>query len=277
MEVVFSISFLSIITGLFGFIFYALEGGKRYFKTATFATLLSFVCLTIFIIMYGVKYGFNPANYISQPCYILAWLMMAVYFYAEYKYKIRILGSLFIPIVTVFLLIPYLIGLDPEVDSHKTFSNSFFIYLHIILLLTSFTFFFLAFAQAIIYLIKIRALKKHKTRALDEDLPSLGKLERILLKTFNVGWITMTSGLLIAILGALGDKEITFDTKVIMGSALWVVYSFIFALYQIKKITTRNLARAVTVLFIFFMGFFICFSLHSSDSTEKNQQVLKGE
>ena len=277
MVTVFSISFLSVITGLFGFVFYAFEGNKKYFKIATLATLLSFVSLTALIIMHGLEYGFRPTDYISQPCFILAWLMMLAYFFAEYKYKIRILGALFIPIVTIFLMIPVFTGVDAPV-AEKTFSNSFFVNFHIILLLASFTFFFLAFAQAIIYLIKIRALKKHKSRAIDEDLPSLGKLEKILLGTFNLGWITMTAGLLIAILGAFSDKNLDINTKVIMGSVLWAIYSILFILYQINKLSTRNLARSVTFLFILFMGFFICYSAHGDpESGEKPQQVLKGE
>ena len=269
MQIIFSISFLSIITGLFGFVFYAFEGHKKYFRVATIATLLSFLTLTILIIWQAIIYDNNTANYLAHPCKILAWFMLAAYFYSEYKFKIRILGALLIPIITVLLLVPALSGQAAPVVQ-RTFSSSFFVTLHVLLLLASFTFFFLAFSMAIIYIIKTRALKSQKSRAIDEDLPSLGKLQKILIGTFKLGWMTMTAGLLITVLSlATSDGKLVFDAKIVLGFSLWFFYTILFLLYQTNKMGTRSLARGVTFFFLLVMGFWLAYSFNILG----NQQV----
>ena len=260
MKAAFAVSFLCLIVGLIGFIFHAFGREKKYFRTATYSTIVSVLALTVLIILQGVKYGFRPVDYLAQPCNILAWLMLVAYFFAEYKFKIRILGALFIPIVAILMLIPAFTG-QAVPESVQTLKSPFFINLHVALLLSSFAFFFLACAMAVIYIIKTRALKNHRSVALDDDLPSLGKLQKIFESTFNIGWITMTAGFILAILNiAVSDSSLHVDPKIIFGSSLWFIYSILFFAYQAKKIGTRNLARSVTFLFIAFLAFWIAFS-----------------
>ena len=278
MSSAFAVSFLCLIVGLIGFIFHAFGREKKYFRIATYSTLISVLALTVLIILQGVKYGFRPVDYLSQPCNILAWLMLVSYFFAEYKFKIRILGALFIPIVAVLMLIPAFTGQSAP-ESVQTLKSPFFINLHVALLLTSFAFFFLAFAMALIYIIKTRTLKSHKSVALDDDLPSLGKLQKIFESTFNLGWISMTAGFILAILNiAVSDSSLEIDPKIIFGSALWIFYSILFFAYQSGKIGPRNLARTVTFLFIAFLAFWIAFSSNftGKDSAPVEVPVDKG-
>ena len=277
MKIAFAISFLSLMIGLIAFIFHAFGRDKKYFRVATLATLLSTLSLTILIILQGAKYGFKPVDYLAQPCNILAWIMLVSYFYAEYKFKIRILGALFIPIVAILMLVPAFTGPVPE--SVETLKSPFFINLHVALLLTSFAFFFLAFALAVIYIIKTRALKSHTSEALNDDLPSLGKLQKIFESVFYLGWITMTVGFILAILNiAISESSLNLDPKIIFGSVLWIIYSILFFAYQANKIATRNLARSVTFLFIAFLAFWVAFSSKFTIDGQKTEKpaVEKG-
>ena len=261
MKIAFAISFLSLIVGLICFIFHAFGGEKKYFKVATLSTLISTLSLTVLIILEGINYGFKPVDFLGQPCNILAWMMLITYFFAEYKFKVRILGALFIPIVALLMLIPAFTG---EVDPHSlgTLNSPFFINLHVALLLISFVFFFLTFSQAVIYIIKTRALKNHKSEALNNELPSLGKLQKMFENTFNLGWITMTAGFILAILNiAVSDSSLEIDPKIILGSIIWIVYSILFFACQAGKIGPRNLARSVTFLFVVVLAFWVAFSM----------------
>jgi ABC-type uncharacterized transport system permease subunit len=263
MQILFGIAFLSIITALFGFVFHAFGREKKYFSVATLATLVSFLCLTVLIIMQGIHYGFKPTNYISQPCNILAWLMLATYFFAENKYRMRILGALFIPIVTITMLVPIFGGPKTSLSS-TALKGEFYINLHILLLVSSFTLFFLAFSEAVFYILKARALKAHNSTALDERLPSLEKLEKVLIGTFNLGWITMTAGLLISVISSiLSQSGFAFNAKIIWGLGIWIFYTFLFFMHIMKKIDTRNLARSVTFLFIIVITFWVALSANA--------------
>ena len=104
MKVLFGIAFLGIFTGLFGFVFHAFGREKKYFVAATISTLVGFISLTALIIWQGLANGFKPVDFLNQPYNILAWLMLVTYFFAEYKFKIRILGALFIPIVAILIV-----------------------------------------------------------------------------------------------------------------------------------------------------------------------------
>lgn len=281
MNAAFAVSILCLIVGLIGFIFHAFGREKKYFRIATYSTIISVLALTVLIILQGVKYGFRPVDYLSQPCNILAWFMLVAYFFAEYKFKIRILGALFIPIVAVLMLIPAFSG-QPAAESVETLQSPFFINLHVALLLISFAFFFLAFAMAVIYIIKSRSLKLHKSIALDDDLPSLGKLKKIFESTFSIGWVTMTSGFILAILSiAVSKSSLEIDPKIIFGSALWIFYSILFFAYQAGRISPRNLARTVTFLFLAFLAFWIAFSSNFTVNTDSPSPtavpVEKGE
>ena len=139
MKIAFAISFLSLLTGMICFIFHAFGHGKKYFRIATISTLVSLVALTVLIIMQGAVHGFKPVDFLSQPAYIIAWVMLITYFLAEYKFRIRVMGSLFIPIIAIIMLLPGL-GNSPEPVTRNTLNSPFFINLHVVLLIASFAF-----------------------------------------------------------------------------------------------------------------------------------------
>ena len=271
MKAAFAISFLCLMVGLIGFIFHAFGKEKKYFRIATLSTIGCVLSLTVLIILQGMKFGFKPVDFLAQPYHILAWVMLVFYFFAESKFKIKIMGALFIPIVAILMIIPAFTGPVPE--SVETLKSPFFINLHVALLISSFALFFLAFAQAVIYIIKTRALKSHTSSALDDDLPSLGKLQKILESTFNIGWITMTVGFILAILNvAISESSLEPDPKIIFGSVIWIIYSILFFAHQAGKLGTRNMARAVTVLFIAFLAFWLLFSSNFTGSGDKEPE-----
>ena len=271
MQILFGIAFLGIITGLIGFIFHAFGKEKKYFVAATFGTLVGFISLTILLLIQGFSKGFNEI----QPYNILAWFMLLSYFFAENKYRMRILGALFMPIVTITMIAPIITGTEKAVST-ITLKSQFFTDLHVVLILVSLTLFFLAFSQAVIYILKIRALKAHNSSALDDRLPSLEKLEAIFLGTFNLGWITMTSGLLIALLSIdYSSNDWASDTKIIWGCAIWAVYTILFFMHMTKKIEPRNLARSVTFLFVAVISFWIALSTKTIGSTVKTPQATE--
>ncbi|MCH2207011.1 MAG: cytochrome c biogenesis protein CcsA [Lentisphaerales bacterium] len=272
MQILFGIAFLGIITGLIGFIFHAFGKEKKYFVAATFGTLVGFIGLTTLLVIQGFSQGFSQI----QPYNILAWFMLLTYFFAENKYRMRILGALFMPVVTITMITPIITGTKKAVST-TTLKSQFFTDLHVVLILVSLTLFFLAFSEAVIYILKVRALKAHNSTALDDRLPSLEKLETIFLGTFNIGWISMTCGLLIALLSIdYSSNEWANDTKIIWGLAIWVFYSILFFMHMMKKIDPRNLARSVTFLFVVVITFWVALSINAIGPTASQPAIEQG-
>ncbi len=236
-----------------GFCTHALRRDRKSFVFATLTSLAGFLGLSILLITQIFNGGMD--NLI-----LTNWIMTTIYYYSAYKTKNRLLGTAFMPIVLV--LMTFGVFNDGTSLLAQTQSDGqFFLFMHQVLLIAAFAIFFFTFAQSISYLVKIRALKNHNEMAIEQDLPSLDKLRQVFSSSFNHGWSAMTVGIFFAVIyyfkkGGDGFNEI----KVIWGSFLWLIYSILFALYNTKKITTRSLARSVTVLFLAFIIFYGCIS-----------------
>jgi ABC-type uncharacterized transport system permease subunit len=133
-----------------------------------------------------------------------------------------------------------------------------------------------------LYLVKVRALKNHKQIALDDELPSLDRLKSVFISSFNWGWSAMTLGIAFAFIFTLKKQGgIVNEVKITWGIALWLIYTGLFTMYNLKKITIRNLARAVTALFIAFLAFYGFIATMETGiqaeqkSTENSEVVVK--
>ena len=266
----FTISFLSLLTGLIGFIFHAFGRDKKYFTVATLATLVSFISLIALSTNQVIAHSLS-----HQIFNILACLMLGIYFWAEFRYRLRLLGAIFVPIVTLLMLIPLLSGTNAPVST-AALKSPFIIQLHIILLLLGLALFFLAFALGVIYLIKMRALKSHNSLAFDGRLPSLSKLQSNFLGTFNMGWICITVGIvLVGLFAFISKTDIQSNAKIIWGTVIWVIYTLLFLLNQTGKLNTRNLARCMTFFFFVVMAFWLSYSLSTSPAPSKPAVQVK--
>ncbi|NQZ56640.1 MAG: cytochrome c biogenesis protein CcsA [Lentisphaeraceae bacterium] len=273
MKVLFIIALLGMISGAICFVFHAFGKGKKYFTIGTLSSLLSLICLGILTVYQGSKFGF-----LEQTHNILACFLLALYFYAEFRYRMRLLGALVAPITLILMFVPLISG-NPSTISSAALQSNFFLILHVILILLSLALFFISFALAVIYILKTRALKAHKSLAFDGRLPSLSKLQNIFVATFNLGWIVMTAAIVVVGLYLLGnDTDPATAVKNIGGTVIWAIYTILFILYSIKKINTRSLARTVTFFFLIVISFWIFYALNISDpnTTQKMQNIEKG-
>ncbi|WDE98762.1 cytochrome c biogenesis protein CcsA [Lentisphaera profundi] len=251
-----------------GFCTHALKRDKKSFIFGTLSSLLGFLGLTGLLIQQVFTSGMDNLL-------LTNWLMAVIYYYTAYKTKNRLLGTAFMPIVLV--LMTFVVFNDGTSLLTKTsYDGQFFLFMHQALLIAAFAIFFFTFAQSVTYLIKLRALKNHKEMALDQELPSLDRLQQVFSVSFNRGWSAMTVGIAFAVIYYFKkDSEGFNELKVIWGTVLWVIYTALFALYNTKKMNSRDLARAVTVLFIAFIIFYGCISTFAPRAHVQNVEVVK--
>ena len=241
-----------------GFCTHALRRDRKSFVFGTLSSLFGFLGLTILLIMQVFSTGMDNLL-------LTNWLMAVIYYYTAYKTKNRLLGTAFMPIVLI--LMTFVVFNDGTSLLTKTsYDGQFFLFMHQALLIAAFAIFFFTFAQSVTYLVKLRALKNHNEMALDQELPSLDRLQSVFSVSFNRGWSAMTVGIAFAVIYYFKKDADSFnELKVIWGSVLWAVYTILFAMYNTKKMTSRSLARSVTVLFLAFIIFYGCISTFGAD------------
>ena len=257
-DLLFKISLPFTTLGLLAFIYYTFSKENRVFAVATMASVIAFLCLSFILVIMIANYGLGISFVQGARYLIFSWLIIVVYFLAEFRYKIRLLGSVLIPIALMLMLI------SSFADKHTTGIvipfGSLVTFIHIGLILVGLALLLLSFASALLYLAKRRDLKNHRSVALDEEwLPSLTKLKGLMEMSFNAGFPAFTVGLILGIIyaGSVLKSGWIWDSKIIWGLINWFIYSALFFLRQLSRLNNRTLARGIVLLFIFIIASFL--------------------
>lgn len=248
------------IVALIAFITYAFIRRQSLFVLATLSSLVVFLALGT-VLFWGVAtVGASIATAPGSRFIIFAWSIMTIYYVAEFKFRIRLLGSIVMPLALAFMLIATFQGkhdwLPLPLLTVPTFTHVAFVF-------TAFSLIFLASAAALLYMIKAKRLKSHHRSVLDSQLPPLDTLNRLMEVTFKAGFPILTAGMLFGIAYAgvkLADGWI-WSPKVVWTLSNWFIYSVFFVLLQTGRLHGKALARAVIVLFLFVVAAFF-FSSH---------------
>ena len=248
----FTISYFLLVCGVISFTFYSFNKLKRSFIIGTFTTLISTLCLFVCLLINFRSYNFSFESILHSPYKNLSFLIMISYFVCEFRWKIRLLSLLILPVslLTMTLSIFY----DTNITSHqKVFENNIFTYLHVSLLMISFSLILLSFSSSIFYLIKNSHLKTHR-KPLD-SLPALERITKMIETPFNIGWVTMSIGILLSIISL--EKLNSINLKLFLGGIIWLIYSFYFIRHNFQKGCFKSLAKGIIILFILLIIFFL--------------------
>ena len=276
-DFLFKISLPFTIVGLVAFIYYTFTREHRVFAVATITSVIAFLCLSSILAVMTVDYGLGISFVHGARYLIFAWLIMVIYFFTEFRYKIRLLGSVLMPMALMLMLVSTFA--DKHVSSIVFPLSSLVTFIHIGLIFLGLTLLFLSCAAALLYLVKRSALKNHRSVALDEQqLPSLTKLKDLMELSFYAGFPAFTVGLILGIIyaGSVLKSGWIWDTKIILGLINWLIYSALFFLHQQRRLNNRTLARGIVLLFVFTITSFIFAShrLPLSDPAEGKTPAL---
>ena len=275
MQLSFILSFICLFIAMCAFVFHSFSAKKSLFSLGTFSSLAALLALAINLFLQFKHMDYSFGRFLNEPYALLSAAVIFANFIAQAKYRIKFIATLLTPISFQLLLIHLFRYKKPsELIEASTVEHPIYISLHIAFLLISFTLFFLSFAEAITYIVKTRALKSHKLTVLDNELPPLVKLQKILLLSFNSAWIFMTAGiLLIVVYSFRKDVNELVSLKALLGYFMWVFYSIIFFLYNFNKLSTRNLTRWITGLFLVLALFLVI--TNTSTKTDKASQKIE--
>ena len=264
MDLLFKISLPFTTIGLLAFIYYTFSREQRVFAAATIASVIAFLCLSFILGTMIVDHGFGISFAQGSRYLIFAWIIMVIYFATEFRYRIRLLGSVLMPIALMLMLISTFA--DKHTSGIVVFPlGNLVTLIHVALVFIGLTLLFLSFAAALLYLAKGNALKNHQSIALDnERLPPLTKLKALMETSFYAGFPAFTLGLILGIIyaGSVLKSGWIWDTKILWGLINWFIYSILFFLRQLGRLNNRVLARGILLLFVFIIASFIFTSHH---------------
>lgn len=249
------------------FFLYAYRQKGRLFNTATFFLFFGTVFLGLMLLLSGLAEQRHPSTSTFESSNFLALLILIIYFIAEYKFKIRMLGT-FLPPLALFLQFLSLITPNISFQIEGAFSHTLFS-IHTAFALLGEACFALSFVASVMYLLQDWHLKAKKFKGLFFKLPSLSALEKTASLPLLVGYPFLTAGLLLGFLLAADklDGNWIFDTKIIWTMITWIVYSFLFMKRVSHQIRGRKFALFLVVGFFLIV---ICYGAANYFSTFHN-------
>lgn len=210
------------------FFSYSYRQRGRLFNIATFSLFFGTVSLALMLLLSGLAEQRHPSTSTFESYNFLALLLLIIYFVAEYKFKIRMLGTFFPPFALFFNFLSFVMP-NTSFQVEGVYSQTLFS-IHTAFALLGEASFALSFVASVMYIIQEKNLRAKKFRGLFFRLSSLSTLEKTASFSLLVGFPFLTVGVLLGFLLAadkLGGNWF-FDPKIIWTMATWIVYSFLF-------------------------------------------------
>ena len=266
-DLFFKLSMPFAAIGLLAFILYGPYRKPQLFAVATLASIACFACLSVVLVGVLSTGGASMLRGDGTRDILLAWAVILIYFVAEFRLRVRLLGSIVMPFALVLILAAMFADNTPvEPLPLKTIP----VMLHVAFILAGDALIILAFGAAVCHKLKSSGLKDRNPAALDEHLPPLTTLERHLRATFNLGFPIFTVGMILGIIYAASlhpEGGWFFDIKMLSGIITWIIYGVLFSLLHAGRVNVRGLSRGVVCLFVAVVFAFL-FSAHSLDSVQ---------
>ncbi len=199
-------------------------------KVAVFATWMAggaFLVQSLFLVVRGIMAGHHPISNLFEAMNFFAWAIAASYFILQYRFRIKVLGALVLPITVV--LMAFSLAMDKSIVPLVPALQSNWLGIHTTLAVLGNAFFVIATAGSVLYLVQERQLKSKHTGSLFHRLPSLDVLDRLHYRSLTIGFPLMTFGI---ITGAIWAESAwgsywSWDPKETWSLITWFIYAAI--------------------------------------------------
>lgn len=194
-------------------------------RTNYFLLLAGFVFHTIAMFKRGFDLKHCPVNNLYEAITFLSWTIVTAYLAIGLWNRLRFLGAFASPIlfcIGVFALMP---ALDPVHGPKPEFRNGS-ASLHAALILLSYGAFGLSSVAGLMYLSQEHDLKFHKLRAVFSLMPSIERLELVMSRLLQAGFVLLTGGLVLGAIWVTPPPGTRYfdDPKVIWSILVWLLY-----------------------------------------------------
>jgi ABC-type uncharacterized transport system permease subunit len=177
----------------------------RLFRVALGAFALGAVFHLVSIIDDGLATGRCPIANLYETLSMCAFLIVLLYLFVEWRYKLASLSVFVFPLVFVMSLVATF-GNPVAPWSSPALRNAW-LTLHIVLALLSYAALVLMALASLLYLFQERELKSRKSRKSRSWLPALGTLDEVIFKSMAAGFALNTLALIAASTWAFIEHE----------------------------------------------------------------------
>ncbi len=220
----------ALITYLVSTIFslMALPWNKEWLYRATRYTLLgAFAFHLLSVLARYYEAGYTPITNLHEALSFLALSIAGFYLFIGRIYRIDVLGSIILPVVSVLLIsaatFPGQIGPIPPV------LKSYWLPIHTIFAFLGHAIFFVSFVISLAYLVLERSIKKKRMPAVSRRLPSLDVLDSVNYRCMSIGFPFLTVGIISGSIwaGFAWGAYWSWDPKETLSLITWIVYAIL--------------------------------------------------
>jgi len=244
-------------------------------RLATYLTIIALLASTAAIILRMITSGHPPLSNGYEFLLTFVAGILAVYLFAEYRYKLRALGAFVMPIP--FLLLMFIImSMGPEeriAQAVPPALKSQWLTFHVVTAMFAYGAFAVSFGLGIMYLMKLSkegTQKKSNSQGIVSHFPALEKLDELAYKVVGFAFPLLT---LCIITGAIWANYAwgtywSWDPKETWSLITWIIYAaYLHARlmygWKGKRAAWMAIFGFAAVLFTFFGVNYFLAGLHS--------------
>jgi ABC-type transport system involved in cytochrome c biogenesis permease subunit len=219
---------------------------------ATFMTGAGFLLLTASI---GLHSSVTEGTRLAGPYSIVlaAWALVLVYFVVEHLVKLKVYGTVLVPVALVVLAIAQVMhaaraGVAPTAAELALIEN-WRVILHVTLIVFANAGFAIGAVASAAYLGLEAQLKRHRTATLFRRLPSLAATDGIARRAISFSFPAYSAGLLLGILRAaeVGVQGWWLDPRVVVAGVVWAIFAAYLYLAYVRNASGRTTAWIAVV------------------------------
>lgn len=198
---------------------------------ATFTTGAAFLTLTASI---GLRSSATSGTELTgaNSLVLMAWALVAVYFVFEHLAKIKIYGTVLLPIALILLVVAQLRGVTSGViaelpPDQAVLLASWRVGIHVALIVFGSAGFLVAGAASATYLVLARQLKTHRTTKLFKRLPSLEQTDLLARRSVQWALPAYTAAMLLGVVRAIETDVSAWwaDIVVMLAGLVWACFA----------------------------------------------------
>lgn len=233
------------------------RGKKDTSRAALYLAITGFVFHTANIIVRYIEGGHIPVTNMHEATSFLSWSVLVLFFFHEFKYKLKLLSSFIMPIV---FLIMFSSSVFPrEIKALSPALQSYWFGIHVILAFLGDAAFAMACGIGVMYLVQERNVKSKHLSRLFQKLPSLQTLDEINYHLITLGFPLLTLAMISGVVWANSawGSYWRWDPKEVWSLITWLIYALVLHLrltvgWRGKKAAILSIAGFLVVIFAFF-------------------------
>lgn len=219
---------------------------------ATFLTGAGFICHTASI---GLRSVATKGTQIAGPnsLVLAAWTLVLVYFVVEHLVRLKVYGTVLVPISAALLMTAQILGVNAASRVALTAVQAqelenWRVGIHVAVIMLANAGFAIGAAASIVYLLQESQLKHHRASTLLRRLPSLAQTDLIARRAIAFSYPAYSAGLLLGITRAIEAAPTGwwYDPRVVLAGVVWLLFGVYLFLRYRRGISGRQAAWVAT-------------------------------